>query len=149
MFETILVAVDGSQGSDRAFDLARSMTTRDVSRLVILHVTELVGGKGGTFPLAADDDDFKAKIQAQAADLRAQGVKAEVVLESIRLGGPAHVIADVGESVAADLIVVGTRGRSPLSEVILGSVPIRLLQVAHRPVLVVPAAAGETTRTHS
>jgi len=94
-----------------------------------------------------DDDDFKANIQAQAEKLRAEGIKAEVVLESIRLGGPAHVIADVAESVAADLIVVGTRGRSLLSEVILGSVPIRLLQVAHRPVLVVPAAAGETSRT--
>jgi nucleotide-binding universal stress UspA family protein len=140
MFETILVAVDGSHGSDRAFDLARSMTTRDTSRLVIVHVTELLGGKGGTYPLAADDDDFKVKIQAQADELRAQGVKAEVVLESIRLGGPAHVIADIAESVGADLIVVGTRGRSVLSEVILGSVPIRLLQVAHRPVLVVPAA---------
>lgn len=147
MFNTILVAVDGSHGSDRAFDVARSMTTQEAARLVIVHVTELVGGKGGTYPLAADDDDFKAKIQAQAEKLRAEGIKAEVVLESIRLGGPAHVIADVAESVAADLIVVGTRGRSLLSEVILGSVPIRLLQVAHRPVLVVPAAAGETSRT--
>ena len=123
------------------------MTTQEAARLVIVHVTELVGGKGGTYPLAADDDDFKANIQAQAEKLRAEGIKAEVVLESIRLGGPAHVIADVAESVAADLIVVGTRGRSLLSEVILGSVPIRLLQVAHRPVLVVPAAAGETSRT--
>lgn len=149
MFKTILVAVDGSRGSDRAFDVARSMTTQEAARLVIVHVTELVGGKGGTYPLAADDDDFKANLQARAEKLRAEGMKAEVVLESIRLGGPAHVIAEVAESVAADLIVVGTRGRSPLSELILGSVPIRLLQVAHRPVLVVPAAAGETSRTDS
>lgn len=148
MFETILVAVDGSRGSDRALELARSMTT-DASRLVIVHVTELVGGKGGMYPLAADDDEFKRKIQAQAEELRAEGVKADVVLESIRLGGPAHVIAEIAKSVHADLIVVGTRGRSPLGEVILGSVPIRLLQVAHRPVLVVPAAVGEASRAGS
>lgn len=149
MFKTILVAVDGSPDGDRAFDLARSMTTQEAARLVIVHVTEFVGGKGGTYPLAADDDDFKAKIQAQAEKLRAEGVKAEVVLESIRLGGPAHVIAEIAESVAADLIVVGTRGRSPLGELVLGSVPIRLLQVAHRPVLVVPPPTGEKGRTDS
>ena len=80
----------------------------------MVHVTEIVGGKGGLYPLAADDDDIKRKIQEQADKLRAEGVKAEVVLESVHLGGPAHVIAEVAESIDADLIVVGARGKSPL-----------------------------------
>jgi len=58
------------------------------------------------------------------------------MMQTVQLGGPAHVIADIADSVDADLIVVGTRARSPVSEVVLGSVPIRLLHVAHRPILV-------------
>jgi nucleotide-binding universal stress UspA family protein len=59
-------------------------------------------------------------------------------MQTVRIGGPAHVIAEIADSVDADLIVVGTRGRAPVSEILLGSVPIQLLHVAHRPVLVVP-----------
>jgi nucleotide-binding universal stress UspA family protein len=149
MFETILVGVDGSPDGDRALDLATSLITADTTRLVIVHVTEIVGGKGGIYPLTADDDNIKRNIQTQADKLRSAGIKAEVVLESIILGGPAHVIAEIAESIDADLIVVGTRGRSPLGELVLGSVPIRLLQVAHRPILVVPPPTGEARRTRS
>jgi hypothetical protein len=46
----------------------------------------------------------------------------------------------VAEAGNADLIVVGSRGHSLVREVVLGGVPIRLPQIAHRPVLVVPVS---------
>jgi nucleotide-binding universal stress UspA family protein len=54
------------------------------------------------------------------------------------LGGPAHAIEEIAEKAGADLIVVGTRGHSPVAGLLLGSVTQRLLHIARRPVLVVP-----------
>jgi hypothetical protein len=65
-------------------------------------------------------------------------VPAQLTTHVVSLGGPAHVIAEAAESVSADLIVVGSRGHSPLAQVVMGSVPVRLLQIATYPVLAVP-----------
>jgi hypothetical protein len=59
---------------------------------------------------------------------------------------PAHEIADVAREVGADLIVIGTRGHTPIAGLSLGSVTLRLLHVAPCPVLAVPAIA--TVRCH-
>lgn len=141
MFKTIVVAVDGSEDSDRAFALAKSISAEQGSRIVVVHVTEFVGGKGGMYPLAVDEDDIKARIEADVAKLRAAGTDAEMVSHIVRLGGPAHIIAEAAAEAGADVIVVGGRGRSPISDLLVGSVPTRLLQIAHRPVLVVPPPA--------
>jgi nucleotide-binding universal stress UspA family protein len=138
VFKTIVVGVDGSPGGDRAFELARGVAAEQSARIVVVHVTELVGGKGGVYPLAADDDEIKARLDSEVRALRADGQDVELVAQSVRFGGPAHVIADIAESADADLIVVGTRGRASISELVLGSVPVRLLQIAHRPLLVAP-----------
>lgn len=140
MFKTIVVAVDGSADSDRAFEFARATATEQKSRLVVVHVTEFVGGKGGVYPLAVDEEDIKSRIAEQVDKLRADGLEADMVSHSVRLGGPAHIIAEVADSVDADVLIVGGRGRSPISDLLVGSVPTRLLQIAHRPVLVVPPA---------
>jgi nucleotide-binding universal stress UspA family protein len=141
MFETIVIATDGSPHGDRALALAESLAREAAARLVVVHVLELVGGKGGSvYPAAADEDEIEQHIETKVEKLRADGMDATWVLRSTRLGGPAHEIADVAAEVEADVIIVGTRGRSPVSGFLLGSVPIRLLHVAHRPVLVVPPA---------
>jgi nucleotide-binding universal stress UspA family protein len=142
VFRTIVVATDGSPHGGRALALAESMLREAATaRLVIVHVVELVGGKGGVYPAAVDEDETEQHIGAEVEKLRADGLDATMVVRSTRLGGPAHEIADVAAEIEADVIIVGTRGRSPVSGFLLGSVPIRLLHVAHRPVLVVPPAA--------
>jgi nucleotide-binding universal stress UspA family protein len=95
-------------------------------------------GKGAIYPIAVDEGEILTKIKAQVADFNAVGVPAELTTRVVSLGGPAHVIAEAAESVGADLIVVGSRGHSVLSQVVLGSVPVRLLHIANCPVLVVP-----------
>ncbi len=61
-------------------------------------------------------------------------------MADVMVGGPAHVIAEIADHVSADLIVTGTRGHSPLSGLLLGSVTQRLLHIAKQPVLAVPSA---------
>jgi nucleotide-binding universal stress UspA family protein len=138
MFDRIVIATDGSAHGDRALDLARSLLSGETARLTVVHVTELIGGKGGVFPRAADEDQRRTRIASQVEGLQAAGVSVEFLTPTIRTGGPAHEIAEIADSLKADLIIVGSRGHSLFTKVVLGSVPIRLLQVAHCPVLVVP-----------
>lgn len=141
MFTTIVVGTDGSAGAEAAFSMAAQLAERDDARLVVVHVQEfLVGGRGGVYPAHVDEDRIKARIRGAVEELNARGVKTDLEIDEIPYGGPAHVIADVAQKAGADLIVVGSKGHNVMSQVVLGSVPTRLLHVAHRPVLVVPAS---------
>ena len=61
------------------------------------------------------------------------------------LGGPAHSIDEIADEVGADLIVVGTRGHSPVAGLLLGSVTQRLLHIASQPILAIPPSAQPAT----
>jgi nucleotide-binding universal stress UspA family protein len=63
---------------------------------------------------------------------------AEFLRLSADLERPAHHIAAIAEREAADLIVVGSRGHSTLTQLIVGSVPLRLLHITPCPLLIVP-----------
>ena len=137
MFDTIVLALDGSEGSRRAIPWAVELARRDGARLVIAHVEEDVIGKGGG-PIHATEDEIQAEIRSQADELAEQGIDTSVEMRSVMLGGPAHAIAEVADAAGADLIVVGTRGHSPVAGLLLGGVTARLLHIARQPVLVVP-----------
>lgn len=62
------------------------------------------------------------------------GIEAEVVEEA-----PPEALMDVAARLDARVIVVGSRGESPLKGALVGSTPHKLIQVADRPLLVVPA----------
>ena len=137
MFDTVVLALDGSASADRALECATALAKVHSSTVRVVHVIELtVGRGGGRAPL--NEDDIKAKVESQVQALAASGVKAEFETHTVPAGGPAHVIADVAASVKADLIVTGTRGHTAVVGMLLGSVPQRLLHLAHCPVLVVP-----------
>ncbi|MCP9442840.1 MAG: universal stress protein [Nitrospira sp.] len=91
-------------------------------------------------------DDFRnAMVNAghqlleQAAALVPKDVT--TVRKINEIGSPAHVILESAESVSADLIVVGARGRSRLAETVLGSVSHRVLSHASRSTLIVKGSA--------
>lgn len=139
MFQTIVVGTDGSTEAESGFALATKLVKQNHARLVVVHVQEFVGGKGGIYPLHIDEDEIVARIRSAVEELNSSGVPTELVIEQVPFGGPAHIIAEVADKSDADLIIVGNKGRNPVSEIVLGNVPIRLLHIARRPVLVVPA----------
>ncbi len=137
MFNTIVVALDGSGSSERTLSQAVELARRDKARVVIAHIEERIIGKGGG-PVQADEDQIQAEIRRQAAELSSQGIDTTVEVSDVMLGGPAHAIEEVADRTAADLIVMGTRGHSAIGGLLLGSVTQRLLHITDRPVLVVP-----------
>jgi nucleotide-binding universal stress UspA family protein len=139
MFQTIVLALDGSESSRRATPLAVELARRDNARLVIAHVAEKVAGKGGG-DRYVDEDEIKQGIRKQGDELKEQGIDASVEMANVVIGGPAHAIAEIANRAGADLIVVGTRGHSAVTGLLLGGVTQRLLHIADRPVLAVPPA---------
>jgi nucleotide-binding universal stress UspA family protein len=141
MFKKVLWATDGSDAADQALAQARTLATDSGAPLLAVYCEELTlpGKAGGSLPIHANEEDLRAKIEGQVAELSADGVSASVQWAKTRVGGAAHAIADVAEKEGADVIVVGTRGHTALAGLLLGSVTHRLLQLAPCPVLAVPA----------
>lgn len=143
MFKTIVLALDGSESSDRALEHATMLAREQKSSVRVVHVIEILAGRAGG-PLHLDENESKAKIAEQTQGLVALGIDAELELHSAMAGGPAHVIAEVAERLDADLIITGTRGHTATAGILLGSVTHRLLHVAHCPLLIIPPVV----RTH-
>lgn len=139
MFKTLVWATDGSASADRALPYVTFLAAQNTGKVIAVHSIDYIVARAGSYPQHVDEQDLQAKIQGQVAELAAAGVEAK--LEVVGGGGrlrPAHVIAQVAREVGADLIVVGTRGHTPMTELLLGSVTQRLLHIAHCPVLAVP-----------
>ena len=140
MFSTVVLALDGSESSDRALEYATTVATEHGSAVRVVHVREIfVGRGGGALPL--DESEMQAKVERQVKNLSDAGVKTELETQSVTHGGPAHVIADAADNAKADVVIVGTRGHGGIAGVLLGSVAQRLLHLAHCPVIVVPPPA--------
>jgi nucleotide-binding universal stress UspA family protein len=146
MFKKVLWATDGSEAADQAMPVAENLAAEGGGELVVVHCQELmtpVKG-GGRYPLAANEDELRAKIQRQVAELSGNSVRVSSETGTAVVGGAAHMIADAARDEQADVIVVGTRGHTPLGGLLVGSVTQRLLHIAPCPVLVVPSRNGGT-----
>src|SRR5919112_2864563 len=140
MFKKIVWATDGSENSDAALSYVKEIASEGGS-VIVAHCTETFRGyRVAGLPLAPDEDELKAKVERQVSELTDAGIEAALEMTAAPAPGAAHVIARVAEEAGADVIVVGTRGQTPLGGLLLGSVTQRLLHIAPCPVLAVPMA---------
>jgi len=137
MFETIVWATDGSELADRALEIVKSLAAIHDSKVVAVHVNELLPGVYGGAPVRADDLGLRERIAGQVDELFAAGVNASVDIRT-GLRDVATQIAQAAEDLDADLIVVGTHGRGAVAGAVWGSVAKGLCHTSHRPLLVVP-----------
>jgi nucleotide-binding universal stress UspA family protein len=144
VFKKVIWATDGSEAADRGLPYAKTVAAESGAPLVVVYCEEftLPGKGGGSVPVHANEEELEAKVAQQVAGLVGDGIAATLESARSRVGGAAHVIADTAVREQADLIVVGTRGHTPLAGLLLGSVTQRLLHIAPCPVLAVPTQAG-------
>ncbi len=142
MYETVLWATDGSPVADGA--LAEAMLLlQPGGRLIAFHCDErFLGGRAGGMPLLVDESDRRKKIRGQVDQLKADGVDAELVVETIHHNA-AGEIAKAADIHQADVIVCGTRGFGVVAGAVAGSVAMRLPHLASCPVIVVSERAAE------
>jgi nucleotide-binding universal stress UspA family protein len=132
-----LVGYDGSEAAQRALEVAAQLTggTGDVG---VVHVISWPPEPG-------------SEEEAQQEDVLAEGRKligehGQTAITLRRQGNPARELNDAASEIGADLIVVGSRGRGPLSSAVLGSVSSTVAAAVGRPVLVVPPRGRLTGR---
>jgi len=146
VWKTILVPHDFSSCANHAAALARDVALAHGARLVLLHVTEMPMGLGpetvivpdeGGGPIKVRDYALKAAqehLDDLAARLRKEGL--EVTTQAV-MGHVIEEIIQVTTSEGADLIVMGTHGRTGLSHLVAGSVAEKIVRNAPVPVLTV------------
>jgi nucleotide-binding universal stress UspA family protein len=142
----ILVATDGSEGSDRAVDFAANLAKTCGATLLIINIR---GGYG--LPVAllrqfsnADGawlgellTSMSAEVLKSARD-RALKIGAPTIVLESREGKIAQSIIDFAKEKHADAIVVGKQGSGRVADILLGSVPQKLLSLAACVTVVVP-----------
>jgi nucleotide-binding universal stress UspA family protein len=145
VFKKVIWATDGSEAADRALPLASTLAKDSEAPLLVVYCEEftLPGKGGGSLPVHANEPELETKLARQVSELSGDGVHATLKMEKSKVGGAAHVIADIASREQADLIVVGTRGHTALGGLLLGSVTQRLLHIAPCPVLAVPTRNGD------
>jgi universal stress protein A len=145
LWRTLLVPTDFSECSDRALELAATLARIHDAKVVLLHASELTHGIAPSTLLRPD----RAAIAVTAEELlrtsaheqlRAQvarsgdGLSIEV---RVALGRAEDCIARIADETRADLIVMGTHGRTGIAHALLGSVAERTLRSSRVPVLTV------------
>jgi nucleotide-binding universal stress UspA family protein len=143
MYQKILVALDGSESSQRALREALLLAKRSGAQLRAVHVIDksplfLYGGYYDPVELltALRAEGSAALDNAQKA-LEAEGVVADSeVVETENLKDDiAHCLKRYAEQYGADLVVLGTHGRRGVQRVVLGSVAERFVRFSTCPVL--------------
>jgi nucleotide-binding universal stress UspA family protein len=139
MFKTIIWATDGSEAAERALPTVLDLVKDSGAKLLVVHADEHLGGRGGGWPVLADEEDLRITLASKVNDLVESGIDASFRVITGTNRDPADLVAHAAGEAGADLIVVGTRGHGRVSGMLLGSVTQRLLHVAPCPVLAVPA----------
>ena len=143
MFKTILVAVDGSDHSWKALDLATEMAKSHGAKLHILHVNPYQDvpealrdfAKAEHVPLEEERFRFHygktlGDRLTQLAEDRARTNGLTAVSAQTAEGRPADAILEVAKRQAVDAIVLGSRGAGYISGMLLGSVSHRVANLA-------------------
>jgi universal stress protein A len=131
---TILHPTDFSERSEYALRLACALARDYGSRLIVLHVATtptVVYGEGIVPPVPEDYLD-EAQEQLIRLVIPDADVHAERRFEE---GEPATEILRVAQEIHADLIILGTHGRTGLSRLLLGSVAEQVVRRAACPVV--------------
>lgn len=148
-FGTILVATDGSDDSDAAVEAALDLAHDTNGRLLVLSVVPEAsgdaaeaGGDDGTAaePPSRDEDEEVIEANDLTNDVVDHAV--EWGLEATPLvweGEPADAILAAAESEGADVIVIGSSGKSGVGRILLGSVSDDVIRRSSVPVMVVRA----------
>jgi nucleotide-binding universal stress UspA family protein len=146
----IVIATDGSPSAGEAVDFGLRLAHEQKAEVIFVHVAppydvapaQALGMSGSVPHELSAADRLPLDRAAELADR--EGVRARTELLT---GDPADEIVAYADSVDADAIVVGSRGRGAVTSALLGSVSSAVLREARRPVLVVPRTPAPVAPT--
>jgi nucleotide-binding universal stress UspA family protein len=153
MFKNILVAFDGSEAARQGLATGLALAADQQATLFVLNVVE---GMPAGWSAYVDEQFRPPRVQALLEGLRAAaqrvldearaialrcGQAAKTSLVDARGSSAADVILAQAREVNADIVVLGTHGRTGVSRLVTGSTAESVLRRAEVPVLLVRARA--------
>jgi nucleotide-binding universal stress UspA family protein len=140
MFETVVIATDGSQSAQRGVHTAMDLAERFEATVHALYVVDADEFESLPDEARADLEDAIRTAGDEALSFVREEAAADAscdVVTAIERGDPAEVIIEYAESAEADVIAMGTRGRHGEHAFLLGSVAEAVVRRAPIPVLTV------------
>lgn len=151
----VLVAVDFSEDASFALVWAARQAELEDTSLIVLHVVHDPAASPGFYrtpdekwlrPMieVAEEmmEDFLTKLALEHPELTALGSARSRLVTGL----PASRINEVVMETGAHLVVIGSRGRTGLSSILLGSVAERVAQICSVPVVIVKAPDPESSK---
>ena len=137
----ILCAIDFSETSNKAVEHAYALAEKHGASLVLMHAWQLPAyalPEGAVLASPQYIGEIQKELQ-KSVDAAVAKLAGGAVSVSGKLGeGPAHLeVIRIAVEVNADLVVIGTHGRTGLSHVLLGSTAERVVRTCPVPVLTV------------
>ncbi|WP_193309109.1 universal stress protein [Halorubrum halophilum] len=150
MFDTIVVATDGSDSVRRAVEVAIDVAVRFDAEVHAVYVVDS-GEVESTPDEVRDDlrealDDRGAAAIDQVTDAATAHDADLSISTEVREGRPAAEISDYARGVDADVVAMGTRGRHGENRFLIGSVAERVVRTCPIPVLTVRQLTDEDPR---
>ena len=148
MFKTVLWATDGSETAARALPYALELAEPHSAKLVVAHVREIFVGRGGGYPVLADESELRDRIAEQVQSLQSDGLDATFIVRTCSANHSVRAMVEIAHEVDADVIVVGTHGYGRVAGLLLGSFTQGLLHQGVCPVLAIPTGSAVETPEH-
>jgi nucleotide-binding universal stress UspA family protein len=137
MYDKLLVAVDSSDAAEKVIDAAREMASLSNGEVWVLHLLEMeLMGRAGFFPIESETE-ARSVVERAAQTLDDAGIKTHYEVRDTIHGQAGREIAAAARAHDADIIVMGSRGRSDLTSLVFGSTAHKVIHLSDRPVLVV------------
>lgn len=135
MYNDIVVPSDGSEGFDEVLEHAMQIAEKFDGTIHAVHVADIRAYNRGIdiAPILEEFEQLGQEITQEVTDkAEERGIP---TFREVRKGVPHQEILDYADEVEADLIVMGTHGRTGLSRWMLGSVAEKVVRKSDIPVL--------------
>jgi nucleotide-binding universal stress UspA family protein len=142
--EKILMATDGSASAHEAVGVGVELAAEHGAEVTFIHVFPadnyvIAARLGPALPKPDEVDTDESEVALRQAANVADAAGVSYVLERLS-GDTVDEIVTAADSMDADVIVIGSRGRGPMTSALLGSVSRGVLNESRRPVLIVRGA---------
>ena len=144
----IVIATDGSAGSDAALQTAGRLAAPLKSKVVVVSVVEPVSAVAGDFEIARPSFDLQQALRSERmakvlAQIERVGAREEGWTVTMEYGEPAHAIAAMAEDLQATLVITGLSPHDLLDRLLGGETALRIVRASKIPVLAVRTAFRE------
>lgn len=135
MYETVLVATDGSEAANAAFDHGVELADALGASVHLLAVVETGQNPLRFGPSEVEEMDRKAAALVEEITETIERVE---IHGEIRRGKPAETVLAYAAEIGADVIIVGQHGTGGLEAAVLGSTTDRLTRLTEIPLVIIP-----------